>query len=160
MTQCIHYEDNIFLILDYLTFLQRSLKLDIDDSYFGEKIVTDLLFYDSALSGIYESLKESTLQKDRNQYLRLLLKTLNLYITTCEGIIDGSTGRSLDFSGFKSKLNETVTEQSGIVREIKTILDSDSLKEEEEDQISQEEMLFLMSGGEEEDAGGKTEQQP
>ena len=77
------------------------------------------------------------------------LKSSSLAITTC-----------LKLSGFNSKLRETVLEQSGIVREIKAILDSGSINDEEEDQISQEEMLFLMATGEEEDAGGKTEKKP
>ena len=151
MTQCIHYEDNIFMVLDYLTFLQRGLRLDIDDSYFGEKIVSDLLFYDSVLQSIFDSLKESTLQKDKNQYLRLLLKTLNLYISLCEDIVDGKAGRLIDFSGFKPRLNETILEQSDNLKELKSILSSGSDEDDEEGQISQEEMLFLMSGGGDDD---------
>ncbi len=153
MTQCIHYEDNIFLILDYLTYLQRGLRLDIDDNYFGEKIITDLMFFDSIVHSIFNSLKESTLQKDKNQYLRLLLKTISLYISICEEIVDDKTGRLIDFSGFKPKLKELVLEQRKTLKELKAILDSNSLEEDNEDQISQEEMLFLMSGGDEEDGG-------
>lgn len=153
MTQCIHYEDNIFLVLDYLTYIQRGLRLDIDDNYFGEKIITDLMFFDSILHSIFNSLKESTIQKDKNQYLRLLLKTINLYTAIGEEIVDGSTGRLIDFSGFKPKLKELVLEQKKTLKELKAILDSNSLDEDNEDQISQEEMLFLMSGGDEEDGG-------
>ncbi len=153
MTQCIHYEDNIFLVLDYLTYLQRGLRLDIDDNYFGEKIVTDLIFFDSVLHSIFDSLKESTLKKEKNQYLRLLFKTMKLYTSIGEEIVDDKAGRLIDFSGFKPKLKEMVLEQRKTLKELTIILDSDSLDDDSGDQISQEEMLFLMSGGDEEDDG-------
>ncbi len=150
MTQCIHYEDNIFFILDSLTFLERGLKLDIDETYFGEKIFNDILFFDSAIHNIFVSLEESTLQKDKNQYFRLLSKTLKLYIGICEDIIEENTGKTIDFSGFKPKLNEIIINQKESMKTIEGILNSD--KNDEEDggeQISQKEMLFLMSREEE-----------
>ena len=64
MTQYIHYDANIFMLNDLLRYIQRSLKIDIDNDYFLEKIKSDLLFAESKLANLYESLKDSTLQLD------------------------------------------------------------------------------------------------
>ncbi len=150
MTQCIHYEDNIFMFLDLLKHLERSLKLDIDEEYFGEKIISDLLFAESGLHRLFLALKASTLQLDKDQYFRFLLKAMELFVALTEGIINESTGRSIDFSGFKQRLEEAARIQKEELENIRIQLISDTEEEEDTDQISQEEMLFLMSDTEDE----------
>ncbi len=145
MTQCIHYEENIFMFLDLLTHINRGLKLDIDEEYFGEKIISDLLFAESGLSRIFLSLKESTLQLDREQYFRFLFKAAERYISIGKKIIAEGNTLSIDFSGFTSRLKESILAQEKLINEIKDLLTSDTDLEETADQISQKEMSFLMA---------------
>ncbi len=149
MTQCIHYEDNIFMFLDLLKHIERGLKLDIDDDYYGEKIISDLLFAESGLHRLFMSLKESTLQLDRDHYFRLLFKAAELFDLLTKGIITKTTGRSIDFSGFISSLEGRSAVNREWMNEIQMLISSNSEEEEDSDQISQEEMLFLMSDSEE-----------
>ena len=145
MTQCIHYEDNIFMFLDLLKHIERGLKLDIDEDYFGEKTVSDILFAETGLHRLFLSLKESTLQLDRDQYFRLLFKTMELYTSIGEEIISTNIGRSINFSGFIPRLEESIADKKESMDEIKNLLSADSDTEENADQISQEEMTFLMT---------------
>lgn len=145
MTQYIHYEANIFMLNDLLRHIQRSLKIDIDNDYFLEKIKSDILFSESKLTNMYESLKNSTLQLDKDQYLRHLYKTKNLFIEMAESIINNSSGRSLDFSDFTPRLKEAVYEQQYEYNDIGDILSNNNEEGPGSDQISQEELMFLMS---------------
>lgn len=149
MTQYIHYEANIFMLNDLLRHIQRSLKLDIDNDYFLEKIKSDILFSESKLSDLYQSLKDSTLQLDKDQYLRHLYKSKNIFIEIAESIINNNTGRSLDFSDFFPRLKEAVYEQKYEYTDISDILSKSKDDNPGSNQISQEELLFLMSSEEE-----------
>ncbi len=149
MTQYIHYEANIFMLNDLLRHIQRNLKIDIDNDYFLEKIKSDILFAESKLAILYESLKDSTLQLDKAQYFRHLYKTKSLFLEITQGIIDKSTGRSLDFNDFTDRLKDALLEQQFEYDDISKILDKTNAEELDTDQISQEELMFLMSNDEE-----------
>jgi hypothetical protein len=149
MTQYIHYEANIFMLNDLLRHIRKILKLDIDNDYFLDKIKSDLLFSESKLANLYEALKDSTLQLDKDQYLRHLYKTKNLYIEIAESIINNSSGRSLDFSDFIPRLKEAVYEQQYEYNDISDILSKNNEADLNSDQISQEELMFLMSSEQE-----------
>jgi len=149
MTQYIHYEANIFMLNDLLRHIQRSLKLDIDNDVFLDKIKSDLLFSESKLSDLYISLKDSTLQLDKFQYLRHLYKTKNIFIEITESIINSTSGRSLDFSDFTERLKEALYQQKIENNDINDILTMSNDTDLSKDQISQEELLFLMSSDEE-----------
>ncbi len=155
MTQCIHYEDNIFMFLDLLKHIERGLKLDIDDDYYGEKIISDLLFAESGLHRLFISLKESTLQLDRDHYFRLLFKAAELFVLVTDGILTKTIGRSIDFSGFVSSREGKSAVNREWMNEIQILISSNNEDEEDSDQISQEEMLFLMSDSEESEKSGE-----
>ena len=133
------------MFLDLLKHTERCLKLDIDEDYFGEKIVSDLLFAETGLHRLFLALKESTLQLDRDQYFRLLFKAMELFTSIGEQIVSSETGRSINFSGFIPRLKESITDKKDFMDEIKNLLSTDSDTEENADQISQEEMTFLMT---------------
>jgi len=149
MTQYIHYEANIFMLNDLLKHIQRSLKIDIDNDLFIDKIKSDLLFAESNLANLYLSLKESTLQLDKNQYLRHLSKAKNIFIDIAESIINNTSGRSLDFSNFTERLKEALYEQKFENNDITDILTKSNDTDLSKDQISQEELHFLMATDEE-----------
>jgi len=149
MTQYIHYEANIFMLNDLLRHIKRSLMTDIDNNYYLEKVKSDLLFSESKLSTLFNELKDSTLQLEKDQYLRHLYKTKNIFIELVEGIINNSTGRSLDFGDFLPRLKEAVYEQQYEYNEIEDILSKNNEDLRDSDQISQEELMFLMSNEEE-----------
>ena len=148
MTQYIHYEANIFMLNDMLKHLQRGLKIDIDNDYFLEKVKSDLLFAEGKLAAIYDSLKDSTLQLDKVQYFRHLYKTKGLFLEIAESILNNSTGRSLDFTDFNSRLKDAFFEQQFEYDDIEKILAKTNPDELDKDQISQEELMFLMSNDE------------
>ncbi len=149
MTQYIHYEANIFMLNDLLRHIQRSLKIDIDNELFLDKIKSDLLFAESKLADLYISLKESTLQLDKYQYLRHLYKAKNIFIDIAESILNSTSGRSLDFSEFNDRLKDALYEQKTENNDINDILTKSNDADLSKDQISQEELFFLMSGNEE-----------
>ena len=139
------------MLNDLLRHLQRSLKIDIDNDYFLEKIKSDLLFTESKLAVLYESLKDSTLQLDKAQYFRHLYKTKSLFLEIAESILNDSTGRSLDFTDFNDRLKAAVLEQQFEYDDIRKILAKTDVDELDSNQISQEELMFLMSNDEETD---------
>ena len=139
------------MLNDLLRHLQRSLKIDIDNDYFLEKIKSDLLFTESKLAVLYESLKDSTLQLDKAQYFRHLYKTKSLFLEIADSILNDSTGRSLDFTDFNDRLKAAVLEQQFEYDDIRKILAKTDVDELDSNQISQEELMFLMSNDEETD---------
>ncbi len=137
------------MLNDLLRHIKRSLMTDIDNNYYLEKVKSDLLFSESKLSTLFNELKDSTLQLEKDQYLRHLYKTKNIFIELVEGIINNSTGRSLDFGDFLPRLKEAVYEQQYEYNEIEDILSKNNEDLRDSDQISQEELMFLMSNEEE-----------
>ena len=140
------------MLLDLLNHLDRSLRLDIDDDYYGEKIISDLLFTEEAIHRLFVSLSESTLQLDRDQYFRLLYQTMELFSDIGGRIIADETGRSINVSGFIPRLKESMASQQEYMEEIRNLLNTDIDTEGDADQISQEEMSFLMSDTENNEA--------
>lgn len=143
------------MVLDLLKHIERGLKLDIDEDYFGEKIVSDLLFAETGLQRLFLALKESTLQLDKDQYFRLLFKTMELFTSIGEQIVNSETGRSINFSGLVPRLKESIAVKKESMDEIKNLLNTDSDSEENADQISQEEMTFLMTDTEDNDEANR-----
>lgn len=149
MGQWIHYEADIFFLMDSIHLLKRNLSLEVDAAYFSEKVVEDIRFIDERLKGLFTSLQSSAFLLDRNRYVRFLYKAKMAFGELMEAIADGSLGTQIGLAPHAERLRELGRNQTEEAEALLVTADSKPEAEERIDQISHEEFKFLFMEGQE-----------
>ena len=150
----INYEDNIFYLTTQIRNLKNGIKLDINPDFFKDKFVEDILFIDSGLRKIYQSLTRNVYLIHRNDYLRSLQRAKKAFVVFMEEIESGVSPFCAKLSPFRKQLAASKDTQQNEIKEIHQQLNSGndaSLDSNGEDVVSQEEYQFLFKAGEEEE---------
>lgn len=143
MAAKINYEDNIFFLTTLTRDLSTGVKLDIDPDVFRDKILEDVLFVDTALIRMYESLQENRRLIRRLEYLRALLRAERVFIDFLEAVTSSSVPFSEHLEPFFTKLRATRREHANIAGEMDLAIRS-SGDEDSEDLVSEEEFRTLL----------------
>jgi hypothetical protein len=144
MKQWIHFDDNIFFLSQYIRLLFQDLKLNIDGSYFDQKVDEDIRFIHRTLTEIYTLLNEQPAAFERNQNLRFLGKNKMLFSEVLDMIVSGALGTSLDLTPYFQEYSEMAEEQRRETDEIRGLLREALSQEDLSELISQEEYHFLL----------------
>ena len=75
MTEKIYYDDNLYYLNELIQTMHNGIQLDLDAAMFLDKIVEDILFVESSLAGMFNSLKENSHLIKRSEIFRKLLRT-------------------------------------------------------------------------------------
>ncbi|MFP4384391.1 MAG: hypothetical protein ACLFST_07580 [Spirochaetia bacterium] len=148
----INYEDNIFYLTTQIRNLKNGIKLDIDPDFFKDKFVEDILFIDSGLRKIYQSLTRNVYLIHRNDYLRSLQRAKKAFVVFMEEIESDASPFCAKLSPFRKQLSASKDTQQNEIKEIHQQLNSGndaSVVSNGEDVVSQEEYQFLFKAGEE-----------
>lgn len=149
----INYEDNIFYLATQIRNLKNGIKLDIDPDFFKDKFVEDILFIDSGLRKLFQSLTRNVYLIHRNDYLRSLQRAKKSFVAFIEEIEAGTSPFCSNLSPFRKQLSASKETQQKEITEIHNQLTSKNDRDVEsrgEDVVSQEEYQFLFKAGEEE----------
>jgi hypothetical protein len=149
MGQWIHYEADIFFLMDSIHLLRRNLSLEVDAAYFSEKVVEDIRFIDTRLKGLFASLQSSAYLLDRDRYVRFLYKAKVAFRELVEAVADGSLGSQIGLAPHAEMLRSLGSEQAD---EAERLIASAAIKPESEeriDEISHEEFKFLFNENDE-----------
>ncbi len=148
MKQWIHFDDNIFFLSQYIRLLLQDLKLNIDGSYFDQKVDEDIRFLNYTLSDIYSLLTEQPASFERSQNLRFLGKNMMLFAEMLDLIVGGSLATSFDLTPYFQEYNELAEQKRRETDEIRGLLKEALSQEDMSELISQEEYHFLLGDNE------------
>lgn len=143
MGQWIHYEADIFFLMDSIHLLKRNLALEVDAAYFLDKVLQDLRFIDARLTGLHNSLKGNSYLLDRNKYIRYLYKAEKAFAALCISIVKGDTGSQIGLAAHSRIIDSMGKGQSDHAEELFGSTAITVNREEQLDQLSQEEFKYL-----------------
>jgi len=143
MGQKVHYDNDIFFLNETIRVLGKNLKLNLDGTFFEEKVHHDILFLHDTLSNFYRALTANQLLLERAQNLRFLNKTKHLYCGLLSSIISGELAVYLDLSPHFEEYDMCRQKQEQEITEIRSILREMISSEDQDELISSEEYKFL-----------------
>ena len=146
----INYEEDIFFLNLKLKSLKDGLKLDIDASFFMQKVKEDILFISNVINHIYRALTDNIHMLKRMEYMKSLQRLMQQFSSLLENIVHKRFV-------FAAALEDSFDEYKSIclnydnnIRTIRNILaDCDTAEPEQQTIVSQEEFKFLMFNEEE-----------
>jgi hypothetical protein len=147
MGQWIHYEADIFFLVDSIHLLKRNLSLEVDAAYFAEKVISDIKFIDQQLTGLFKSIQSSTYLLDRNRYIRSLYKAKQAFAELMEAIATGTLGSQIGLAPYAEEFRRLA---AGQIDESGRLLSGDEADQDDDEmisKISQEEFKFLFMDG-------------
>lgn len=151
MAKMIYYGDNLFLIGEMIRVLKDGLQLEIDPSLFSEKIADDIFFVDSCLSKLYESLVASPLLIDRNDHLKTMMRSQNLFADLLEELTEERLKPTAELRPLFGRFSELCSAHRSRIEEIRKIVsESEPSLGESGDMISPAEYEFLLIDKEQE----------
>jgi hypothetical protein len=146
MAAKVNYEDDIDFIKKMTAVLKEGANLALDENYFLDKIVEDIIFINSTLEKIHGALKDASQLLNREYYLKELRSARRLFIELLDSLTEGSTSFKENMLPYFPKFLDFRKAGTAAVSEIQNILKKRNLSEEEDrDIISQEEYKFLLS---------------
>lgn len=139
------FQDNIYILLRQIDTINNGLKLDLDATLFGEKIVFDIMFFDKGIKKLFrEIVGQSSLPTfiDILQSLHFSIsKYLELLTKVCE---KDSIIRSYVVSK-KLNIPSILKEHKELVKNIEELIAKNDIKESEQQMVSKNELLELLS---------------
>jgi hypothetical protein len=143
MGQWIHYDADIFFLMDTIHLLRRNLSLEVDAAYFLDKVLQDLRFIDARLTGLHDSLKGNSYLLDRNRYVRYLYKAQNAFSRLCSSIVHGELGSQIGLISHSQPIDAMGKAQKKHAEELIGSSAATVNREEQLDQLSREEFKYL-----------------
>ena len=144
MAAQINYEDNLYCLAMSLKNIRISLGLEVDRELFLQKVVNDIIFYDSVLQKLYQSLIQNTFLIRRLELLRLVLLAKKDFIQFLDDIntIDSSFAKDLD--AFSNQLLQCRERNNENIHDIQSLLlGPDQGNQQSEDLITSDEYKYL-----------------
>jgi hypothetical protein len=149
MTRKINYEDDIFTLALQVRCLQDTLKLEVDPDLFKDRIVGDIVWIDSTIGRLFQSLRESSLYVKRQEHLKELQKLKHAFADALDALVENRSPLAAHLPERMAEIRAIRDSHARDVDEIKALLAGKGAPEEEH-MVSREELKFLMTSDEEE----------
>lgn len=145
MAKMIYYGDNLFLVGEMIRVLKDGLQLEIDPGLFSDKIVGDIFFVDECLEKLFDLLQTNSLLIDRNEHLKTLMRSENLFADLLEELTEERFAASAELRSLFGRFKELCSSHRGRVEEIRAVIaETDPSLGDSGDMISPAEYEFLL----------------
>ena len=144
MATKVHYEDNLFLLMQLARTLEAGMRLDVDPEFFRDKIIEDLIFLSDTLAQMFESLKDKTHLIHRREHLRSLLGAEQKLLDILTGAHEGSLAFAEHLEHYRDRLRSLKAQHNELRSRTRALLEMPVATEEIRDQVSEEEFRFLL----------------
>jgi hypothetical protein len=145
----IHYGDNIFYLETFIRTIKNGLALEIDQEYFGARLLEDILFLDSSLNKIHASLKANAHLIRKSDYLRALLRAKRNFAGILKTIVTEKPPGAACLQTNFSKLKICEAQHIRDIEELRSAIEIRAKDPApESDVISGEEFRFLLTPAE------------
>ena len=142
MAEIYHFENDLYYINEGLSALTQVFDIEVDEGYFFDKIIEDVLFYDSVIGKLSQQLKENPKTMNLDATYRNLFLTQQRYLEMLEKFINEPETSHLPVAPFKERFRQIADlhhhDNTSIQEMFEKPVDEDS-----PDLVSQEEYQFL-----------------
>ena len=148
MIQRLNYGDHIFFLAVRVRSLRDSGRLELGSAVFVDRIREDIIFVDTAIRTLSQSLKDGSLMKNRIVYLRDITRLMYEFSSMLTRIIAGETSISESLKPQFKSYQSLSDRLKGEIEEIETIINGIVGTNRDGDFIiSEEEYKSLLSDG-------------
>lgn len=147
MDETIYFDENLFYLNEIINTIADGVRLDLETSLFSDKIVSDVLFVEHALTLLSDALIENELLIHRSDDLRRLLRTLRRFVEVLESITTHPKAFAARLQPFHEKLDDICEAQREHIGRVWDILSTaNSSDAQPADVVSEAEIRFLLDG--------------
>lgn len=144
MYKRIRYDDNIFFLSSMIRILLDAIKIKVDAEYFAQKIFEDIIFIDSSICRMYDSLKKNNNLINRKNHLHSILKLKHSYTILISTILNHNEDYAQAYASVRSQLTSLAASHRDDEHIIRKELSSDNSEHTNQEIISCDELDFLM----------------
>jgi hypothetical protein len=144
MSQMIHYQDDLFSLSVLVKSLDLILSTETDPDFFAERVRADVDFLNGSLESFALLLEQNSLLIERAEYLKLLERTVKIFIGILGRLEGSGYPRAKAFAGDGARIAAVSASQHALLGRLSGLL-SDSLSgDAETDLVSQDELSELL----------------
>ncbi|KGM42670.1 hypothetical protein S1OALGB6SA_1466 [Olavius algarvensis spirochete endosymbiont] len=145
MPEKTHYDDNILFLRSLIRTLHDAIRLNVDIEYFANKILEDILFINSSIEKIYDSLKKNSLLIRRNVYYHSIMKLKEAYVHFLNELHSTNGRFRKTFEHTRANFSLILENNLKDLQDIKDFIGGTEAGKVEGDAISRSELHYLMS---------------
>lgn len=145
MLQNIVFQDNIYQLSRSIDVLYEGLLLDLSKDFFLDKIVDDILFFDSVIQKLYRQLTVNDQISDYEAIIHNLYTCENKYIQLLNILITGNTSMKEVFEVLITKLTSIHNQHLSLRNEITQNIQKLDKNTDSRDIVSQNELSELLN---------------
>ena len=149
MAEIFHFENDLYYLNEGISLLDQLFGIEVDESYFFDKVIEDILFFDSVLGKLSLQLKENPKTLNLDTTYRNLFLTQKRYIELLRKLVEAPESFHLPVQPFLERFKEISDiherDSATILEFFETPIDNES-----PDLVSQEEYQFLFQDEKEE----------
>ena len=149
MARIFHFENDLYFINEQISVLRTIFAIEIDEVFFFDKLIEDIMFIDEAVGKISVQLKNNPGSIDMKHIYRNLSLTQKRYVDFLGNLIESEKDINLPIRPFIVKLKQIKQRHLEENNNIDEMLEDKS--EDSNDLVSSEEYQFLFQ----DDANGE-----
>lgn len=144
MAKKIHFQDDLYQIARTIDLLYEGLRLDLDNEFFSEYYLNQILFLDNVITEIFNFLDENKQLIERKIQVRNLYSVEKKFIVFLEGI-NPETGIIGSIPQENNKIKQIADAHKAKISRLEETVVSPQDETDSQDLVSHEEMEELLN---------------
>ncbi len=145
MLHKIVFQDNLFYITRSLDVIQNCLNLDLSDEIFTEKIISDILFFDSALQKLFNQIEPQPHLPEYVDIMHRLYFCTVKYIRLLQFIRDKKNEEGSGFKNNFERFEGIEKKHQSLIDKININISDTEAQNDSYNMVSQTELSKLLS---------------
>lgn len=145
MLQKIIFQDNLYYITRSLDIIQSGLHLDLSDEIFTEKIIADILFFDSALQKLFNRIEPQPHLPDYADIMHCLYFCTAKYISLLQFLCDKKSETESVFKDQFERFEGIEKKHQSLIDKIKLNITDKEIQNDSYAIVSQMELSELLN---------------
>lgn len=139
----IAFQDNIYVLLRQIDILCDGLKLDIDERLFSAKVLNDLIFFDRAITRLFEQIYPQQALQNFIEVLQGLHFCISRYLDLINMLTSEHVHCKISIE--EREISNTCEKHKEMLKKIEEIIEHNDPSELENDLVSQDELACLLN---------------
>ena len=139
------FQDNIYILLRQIDTINNGLKLDLDATLFGEKIVFDIIFFDKGIKKLFRDIAGQSSLPTFIDILQSLHFSISKYLELITRVCEKDSIIRPYILNKKLNLPSILKEHKIILKDIEELVAKNDIKESEQQMVSKNELLELLN---------------
>ncbi len=147
MLHKIVFQDNLFQITRMLDVIKNGLMLDLTKDIFGEKIIGDILFFDSALKKLFNQIEPQIHLPDYMDSMHCLYFCMTKYMSILQILLTEKKGTDFLSNIDIESLENIWKTHKGLTEKININIKDTDIQNDSYNVVSQNELSELLNFG-------------